>query len=377
MTMTRRASLGTLPSGPHNAITDVPGVRVGHATILRDQPVFLRTGVTIIHPLAAPSWEENVFAGFHRYNGFGEVAGTQWLAETGILTAPVALTSTFNLGAVRDAILRYTTARSSRRRFQIPVVAETNDFFLSDTPAWTIGADDVIAAIEGAAGGPVPEGNVGGGTGNVGYLFKAGIGTASKKAKTPSGEYTVGVLVQSNHGRREDFCYGGLPVGRVLGADVVPFPKIVGDDPYLIAPAFAAAAEKKYKEDGSVIIVIATDAPLTAHQCRRLAQRAVVGLGRTGGLGNNSSGDFCLCFSTGNRLPQGAAKTIGGLAMIPNEHTTPLFQATVEATESALVNSVLMAETMIGRRGNTAWALSPEVLAQALPKAADLVLRQS
>ena len=276
---------------------------------------------------------------------------TQTMVESGWSTSSCCATR-------RCATLFSATPRRVRR-----VAAfryrwwQTNDFFLSDTPSWTIGADEVIAALESASEGPVPEGNVGGGTGNVGYLFKAGIGTASKKAKTPSGEYTVGILVQSNHGRREDFCYAGLPVGRVIGADLVPFPKVVADDPYLIVPAFFAAAEKKYKEDGSVIIVIATYAD--GASVRPLGAAAVVGLGRTGGFGNNSSGDFCLCFSTGNRLPQGPVKTISGLAMMPNEHMTPLFQATVEATESALINSLLMAETMIGRRGNTAWALSP------------------
>lgn len=367
-TSKRRCSIGVLPHGRFNAITDVHGVRVGQCTVIADEPIVARTGVTVIQPLEVGYWEQNVFAGFHRYNGFGEVTGVQWLEESGVLTSPVCLTSTFSLGIVRDALYRDFMQRGAKGRFQIGVVAETNDFFLSDAPNWPIKAEHLTSAIDSCVSGPVEEGNVGAGTGTMAYLFKGGIGTASKLAETPSGKFTVGVLVQSNHGQRQDLVVDGVPVGRYIDHDVIPLPHLTQPDPYLEMPKHIAERLKAYQEEGSIVIVVATDAPLLPVQCKRLAQRAAVGLGRTGGLGNNGSGDFIICFSTANVLPPVPAVSVEGLTMLPNHHMTPLFQATVEATESAILNSMLAAESMVGRNGNKVFSLTAEALEDVMTR---------
>jgi D-aminopeptidase len=369
----KRITVGGLPTGPLNAITDVEGVRVGHSTVIHDKPNVARSGVTMVYPTPAQYWEENVFAGFHRYNGYGEVSGTHWLAESGILTSPVCLTATFSLGLARDTMLRHTLDAGLKRRFQIPVVGETNDFFLNEAITWPIKPEHVIEAMDSATGGVVAEGNVGAGTGTVGYLFKGGIGTASKVVETPVGKFTVGVLIQSNHGRREDLMVDGVPVGLALTAEKVPFPRLNEHDPYLTLPPFMRKTDDDkpdYKEDGSIQIIVATDAPLLPVQCQRLAQRASIGLGRAGGFGNNGSGDFSICFSTGNRfaaIPE-PDQLIDGIKMFPNDQITPLFKATVEATEAAIINSLLMAETMEGRHGNKAWALPHSLLTQVMQR---------
>jgi D-aminopeptidase len=358
-----RFSLGQLEPGPLNSITDVAGVRVGHTTVIHDQPMVARTGVTIIQPHLGEMTQSNVFAGFHRYNGFGEVTGVQWLAESGVLTSPVALAPTFSLGLVRDTILQDTTLRGPKGRFQIPVVGETNDFFLNDAPHWPLKQEHVLDALRGASVGPVEEGCVGAGTGTIAYLFKAGIGTASKKVQTQVGEYTVGVLVQSNHGRREDLLVDGVPVGLHVGGDLVGYPELNPNDPYLDLPPSMRRSEA-YKEDGSIVIVVATDAPLLPNQCTRLAQRACIGLGRAGGIGNNGSGDFAICFSTANQFPAqpDRSKVLSGTHWLANEEMSPLFRATIEATESAIVNSLVAANTMVGRHGNKAHALPLELV---------------
>jgi D-aminopeptidase len=358
-----RLSLGQLPPGPFNSITDVAGVRVGQVTLIADEPVAARTGVTIVQPHLGPMTQSNVFAGFHRYNGFGEVTGVQWLQESGVLTSPIALAPTFSLGLVRDTILQDTTLNGPKGRFQIPVVGETNDYFLNDAPQWPLKREHVLEALRGATSGSVEEGCVGAGTGTIGYLFKAGIGTASKKVKTQAGEFTVGVLVQSNHGRREDLLVDGVPVGLHVGADKVSYPELNPTDPYLELPPHMRAQEA-YREDGSIVIVVATDAPLLPHQCTRLAQRACIGLGRAGGTGNNGSGDFAICFSTANQFaPQpDRAKFVTGTHWLANEEMSPLFRATIEATETAIVNSLVAARTMVGRHGNKAHALPLELV---------------
>ena len=361
-----RGSIGHFDPGPLNAITDVPGVRVGHATVIEDAPLVVRSGVTVVHPLEVGYWQQNVFAGFHRYNGFGEVSGIQWLEESGVLTSPICLTSTYSLGMVRDTLFGHFIETGDRGRSQIAVVAETNDFVLSDAPRQPLGPKHVLHAMDTASNGPVAEGNVGGGTGNVAYLFKGGIGTASKVADTPSGSFTVGVLVQSNHGQRDDLCIDGVPVGRELGAARVPYPHIGSDDPYVVMPEHLARRAAEAQPEGSIIIVVATDAPLLPVQCRRLAQRAVVGLGRIGGIGNNGSGDFVICFSTGNRFEAKPAEPVGNVRMVPNHHFSPLFQATIEATESAILNSLLGAKTMTGRNGNTAYALTASAIREVM-----------
>ncbi len=357
-----RSSIGNLKHGRLNAITDVPGVRVGHCTIIEDKPIVARTGVTVIHPLDVGYWEQNVFAGFHRYNGFGEVTGVQWLEESGVLTSPICLTSTFSLGIVRDTLYRDFMDRGAKGRFQIGVVGETNDFFLSDAPKWPVRPEHVLQAMEACSDGPVAEGNVGAGTGTMAYLFKGGIGTASKLAETPSGEFTVGVLVQSNHGQRQDLVIEGVPIGQEINHGVIPYPHLGDNDPYLKMPQHIADRLREFQEEGSIIIVVATDAPLLPVQCKRLAQRAAVGLGRIGGLGNNGSGDFMICFSTANRFEPLPDVPVTDLDMMPNHQMTPLFQATVEATESAVLNSMLAADDMTGRNGNTACALTREAV---------------
>jgi D-aminopeptidase len=331
-------TIGSLPPGQHNAITDVPGVRVGHSTIIADEPRVARTGVTMVVPRDGAIWSDHVFAAYHSFNGNGEMTGLPWIDESGMVGAPIGITNTHQVGLVRDAIVRYAMEHRHYESFFLPVVAETYDGLLNDIGAFHVTTEHAIAAIEGARGGPVPEGNVGGGTGMICHAFKGGIGTASRVAQTPSGTYTVGVLVQANYGLREDLRVDGVPVGRLIGEDVVP-------------SAWAAQ-----ESSSSIIVIVATDAPLVPTQCRRLAQRATVGLARVGGLGGNSSGDIFLAFATGNRLPAGREAPYE-LRMLPHEQINPLFRGVAEATEEAILNALCAAETMVGFQGHTAHAL--------------------
>ncbi len=324
--------IGALPTGPHNAITDVPGVLVGHTTLISDGPRIARTGVTMIVPRDGAIWNDHAFAAYHVFNGNGEMTGLPWLDEAGLLGAPIGLTNTNQVGVVRDAIVRHAVANRYYESFFLPVVAETWDGLLNDIDAFHLTTEHAIAAIESAAGGPVPEGNVGGGTGMICHDFKGGIGTASRVATTKSGPFTVGALVQANYGAREDLRVDGVPVGRLIGPDVVPLP---AETP---GPS------------SSIIVILATDAPLLPIQCRRLAQRATVGLARVGGFGHNSSGDIFLAFATGNHIPAGAAAP-HRLLMLPHNQLDPLFHAAAEATEEAILNALCAAETMVGHRG--------------------------
>ena len=310
--------IGELEPGPNDAITDVAGVRVGHTTLIEGESV--RTGVTVILP--TPDGE-SCFAGAHRLNGNGELTGLEWIRESGLLTTPVGLTNTFSVGVVRDAIVAAQHA-ANRGRWHLPVVGETYDGFLNEIEGMHVRSEHVFGALERAAGGPVEQGAVGGGTGMICHGFKGGIGTASRK--TEAG-HTVGVLVQANHGRRLRLSVNGLPVGRLV--EDIPLPEEKGDAP-----------------DGSIIVVVATDAPLLPHQCERVAQRSALGIARTGGAGENSSGDLALAFSTGNRDAER-----GPVDFVANEEIDPLFYATIEATEEAIVNALLNAETMTGRSG--------------------------
>jgi D-aminopeptidase len=331
-------TIGSLPPGQHNAITDVPGVRVGHSTIIADEPRVARTGVTMVVPRDGAIWSDHVFAAYHSFNGNGEMTGLPWMDESGMVGAPIGITNTHQVGVVRDAIVRYAMEHRHYESFFLPVVAETYDGLLNDIGAFHVTTEHAIAAIEGARGGPVPEGNVGGGTGMICHAFKGGIGTASRVAQTPSGSYTVGVLVQANYGLRADLRVDGVPVGRLIGEDEVP-------------SAWAAQ-----ESSSSIIVVVATDAPLVPTQCRRLAQRATVGLARVGGLGGNSSGDIFLAFATGNQLPAGREAPYE-LRMLPHEQINPLFRGVAEATEEAILNALCAAETMVGFQGHTAHAL--------------------
>ncbi len=324
--------------GAHNAITDIAGVRVGHTTLIDGGTV--RTGVTVVVPA-----EEPVFAGFHRLNGNGELTGTHWIRESGLLTTPVGLTNTFSVGVVRDAL-----ASRVAGPWTLPAVAETWDGFLNDARGMHVRAEHAHAALDAAAPGPVAEGNVGGGTGMICHGFKGGIGTASRVV----GDYVVGVLVQANHGRRSRFRVDGLPVGEAIGGEI-PLPR-----------SGLSGSELSPPGSGSIIGVVATDAPLLPGQCDRLAQRVALGVARVGGVGEDSSGDLFLAFATGNRGLDTEDEV--ALRMFPRARITALFDAVVEATEEAILNALLAAETMTGRGGNTAHRLEPDALLRALER---------
>lgn len=354
-------TIGRLAAGALNAITDVPGVRVGHSTlIVGEGPLVVgrgpvRTGVTVILPHAENVGADPVFAGAHVLNGNGEMTGLPWLVESGMLTTPVALTNTHSVGVVRDALIAYDVARTGGRPAQawsLPVVAETWDGVLSDINGQHVRAEHVATTLDAASDGRVAEGNVGGGTGMICHGFKGGIGTASRVIPAPSGAaWTVGALVQANHGQRALLRVDGVPVGRTIGPHEVPTPDMT------VPPG-----------GGSIIVVLATDAPLLPGQCRRLAQRATIGVARAGGLGENSSGDIFLAFSTANRgltAPRmhEAAITV---RMLPHEALTPLFEAVADATEEAIVNALCAAVTMTGVNGHTAYALPLDRLRAAM-----------
>src|SRR5512136_1399844 len=277
--------VGTFAAGPDNAITDVPGVWVGHCTLIYDEPRVARTGVTVVFPREGNIWEDNAFAGFFSFNGCGEMTGLPFIEEFGLLTSPIAITNTNQVGTAHAAVVGYGADRHGGFAFKLPVVAETYDGWLNDIDAFHIKAEHVRLALDSAKGGPVEEGNVGGGTGMICHDFKGGIGTSSRRVQLESGLFTVGALVQSNYGQRALLRVDGVPVGREIGLDRVPTPW--GQPP----------------ASSSIIIVVATDAPLLADQCKRLARRATVGLARAGGVGHNGSGDLFLAFATGNHLP--------------------------------------------------------------------------
>jgi D-aminopeptidase len=328
-------ALGELAPGRENAITDVEGVRVGHRTLIEGDAV--RTGVTVVVPP-----DEPLFAAPHRLNGNGELTGLEWVRESGLLTTPVAITNTFSVGIVRDALVAAQHAHG-RGEWHLPVVGEAYDGLLNDIEGMHVRAEDLFAALESAAPGPVPEGNVGGGTGMICHGFKGGIGTSSRVVDG----FVVGVLVQANHGRRARLQLDGVPVGRELGPDQVPLPPWPDTG------------------GGSIIVVVATDAPLLPHQCARLAQRAALGIARTGGAGEDSSGDLVLAFATGNRGLEADTAPVR-LRMLPNADLNGLFYAAIEATEEAIANALLAAETMSGKGGATVHALDPEQLAAVL-----------
>jgi D-aminopeptidase len=344
--------IGALPTGELNAITDVPGVRVGHTTIVEGESI--RTGVTVVFPHEGNPWEEPVFAGPHRLNGNGELTGLEWIRECGMLTSPVGLTNTHSVGVVHDALIAAEVERRGNGSdfWSLPVVGETWDGPLNDINGMHVKPEHVRAALAAAAPGPVGEGNVGGGTGMICHEFKGGIGTASRVVEG----YAVGVLVQANYGRRERLRVDGVPVGIDIPAGVVPLPGVPGAQP-----------------GGSIIVLVGTNAPLLPGQCERLAQRAGLGIGRAGGVGENSSGDLFLCFATGNRgLPAGdlaaANPPTVSLEMVPNGRITPFFDAVVEATEEAILNALCAAETMAGRNGTVAHELPSDLLVDALAR---------
>jgi len=333
---------GLLPTGKWNAITDVPGVKVGVATLITETPHVVRTGVTAIWPRGPEIWQNYCFAGTHSFNGNGEMTGIPWIAEQGLLGAPICITNTWSVGIVRDAISAAALKAGATQAFHLPVAAETYDGWLSESEAFPVTMDLALEAIESAQSGPVPEGNVGGGTGMITHEFKGGTGSASR---TVDG-WTVGALVQSNYGSRELFRVDGVPVGRMIGPDVVPSHRTVP------------------REAGSIIVVLATDAPLLPIQCQRLARRATTGLAWVGGIGGNGSGDIFIAFSTGNTVRQG--EPISDVKMLAPEAMTNLFQAAAEATEEAILNAMCQAETMTGRNGRTIHELPHDLLVKAM-----------
>jgi D-aminopeptidase len=349
--------------GRHNAITDVNGVRVGFTTLIEgDGPLVvgegpIRTGVTVIVPHDGNVWEEPLFAGAHRLNGNGELTGLEWIRESGTLSSLIGLTNTHSVGVVRDALVGIDARERTephRPFWALPVVGETWDGVLNDVNGMHVRTEHVLAAYAAAAAGPIAEGNVGSGTGMICHEFKGGIGTASRTVDLGSGGYTVGVLVQANHGRRGRLAVNGAPVGEAIGFDEVPAP----------GPASGA---------GSIIVVLATDAPLLPIQCTRVAQRASFGIARTGGVGEHWSGDLLLAFSTANRgLPP---STLGAepaltvrVEMLADAYIDAIFDAAVEATEEAILNALLGAETMTGRDGLIAHAIDAGRLLDVLDR---------
>jgi D-aminopeptidase len=337
-------STGSLPAGALNAITDVPGVLVGHLTLNEDQPNVVRTGITVIVPRDGDIGKDYAFAGFHRFNGCGEMTGIHWLEETGLLSSAIALTNTLQVGMVRDALSEYSWRYSQHGPYFLPVVAETYDGWLNDLSVSSLTHQHVFDVMQNIKSGPVAEGNVGGGTGMICYDFKGGIGTASRLAETKSGSFVVGTLVQANHGNRSQLTVAGVPVGRLIDYARVP-------NAWTQPPEFS-----------SIIVILATDAPLLPPQCQRLAQRAVTGLARTGGTGHNSSGDLFLAFATGNHVPARSEGLVHLEGMLPNDQMDPLIDAAAEAVEESILNALTAAETMTGQQGRTAYALPVDEL---------------
>ncbi len=343
-----------------NAITDVQGVEVGHTTLISGSGKLVvgqgpvRTGVTAVLP-RGKSLADPVFAGWFSLNGNGEMTGTTWVEESGFLEGPVMITNTHSVGVVRDAVIAWRVKHGgpdeSGYWWSLPVVAETYDGYLNDINGFHVHPDDAFHALDTAQSGRVDEGNAGGGTGMICYEFKGGIGTSSRKIDAKLGGYTVGVLVQCNCGLRDQLRIAGIPVGREIpGAGVWSSIRPAGQE-----------------ETGSIIIVVATDAPLLPHQLKRLARRASLGLARTGSVSGNGSGDIFIAFSTAN---PGAWKTSGlrHLEMVPNDEMGPLFAATVQATEEAIVNALVAAETMTGADNHRVEALPHEKLREVLHK---------
>lgn len=339
--------------GPLNAITDVKGVEVGHTTLISGDasspagvgPV--RTGVTAVLPRGKDS-NDSVFAGWFTENGNGEMTGTTWVEDSGFLEGPVMITNTHSVGVVRDAViawrLKHHGVDEEGYAWSLPVVAETWDGYLNDVNGFHVKPEDAFHALDSARGGPVEEGNVGGGTGMICNEFKGGIGTASRVLDAKYGGYTVGVLVQCNYGQRNQLRIAGVPVGREIAG-----PKVWDDDV------------------GSIIVVVATDAPLIPTQLKRVARRVTLGLGRDGSYSGDGSGDIFIAFSTANPGAS-SSKGLRTLTMLPNDDINPIFLATVQATEEAVINAMVAAETMTGIHGHTVIALPHDQLREVLKK---------
>jgi len=347
--------------GTYNAITDVAGVEVGHSTVIFGEGKLVegkgpaRTGVTAVLPRGKKSGDQ-VMAGWFTLNGNGEMTGTTWVEESGFLEGPITITNTHSVGTVRDGVIAWQrkTLGDTFQPWSLPVVAETWDGWLNDINGFHVCEKHVFEALDGASSGPVREGNVGGGTGMVIHSFKGGIGTSSRTIEILGKEYTVGVLVQGNYGRRPQLTIAGVPVGREI-TDLMP---TRGD-----------------VDQGSVIAIAATDAPLLPHQIKRMVKRIALGIGKSGGTGGNSSGDIFIAFSTANPNSNVSNKIVS-VEMIPNDRINSIFSATIQATEEAVVNALVAAETMTGRDGNTVYAMPVESVREILKKYGRLVEKQ-
>ncbi len=341
--------------GPLNALTDVAGVTVGFTTLIEGEGKLVvgegpvRTGVTAILPRGEKSFDDPVYAAAFSLNGNGEMTGTAWLEEGGFLEGPVVITNTHSVGVARDATIKWRISKGGPDPtgflWSLPVVAETWDGYLNDINGFHVKPEHVFHALDSAKGGPIAEGSVGGGTGMIAYEFKGGTGTASRVIATKERAFTIGVLVQANCGRRPQLTIAGVPVGRELTANQV----------------FS-------RENGSIIIVVATDAPLLPHQLKRLARRASLGLARTGSVSGNGSGDLFLAFSTANRGAADPAQPTHSVETIPNDRLDPFFTGTVEAVEEAIVNALVANQAMTGRDDHHVDALPHERLREVLQK---------
>lgn len=347
--------------GTYNAITDVAGVRVGHTTLISGEGKLtvgegpVRTGVTAVLPRAS---YDPVFAGWYSLNGNGEMTGTTWVEESGFLEGPVMITNTHSVGVVRDAVVEW---QFKTRYFNplpnepdifwaLPVVAETYDGDLNDINGFHVTREHAFAALDGAKSGPVEEGNVGGGTGMICHLFKGGIGTSSRRIQLGDTTYTLGVLVQANYGARKALTIAGVPVGKEIEGQMPLWDPIRAEE-----------------DRGSIIVIVATDAPLLPHQLKRIARRVPIGISRLGGYGSNSSGDIFIAFSTAN---PGAAdrEKDQTVTMLPNDAMSPLFEATAQATEESILNALVAAETMVGKNNTTVYELPEREVVELLKK---------
>ena len=360
--------------GPLNAITDVAGVQVGQLTLVSGTgPLVVgqgpvRTGVTAILPRGKESGDP-VMAGWFTLNGNGEMTGTTWIEESGFLGGPVMITNTHSVGVVRDAVIEWLVRRGFNFDWSLPIVAETWDGSLNDINGFHVTKQHTFQALDSARSGPVTEGNVGGGTGMVCHKFKGGIGTASRRFTIEDSTYTLGVLVQCNYGSRRLLRIAGVPVGTEI-SDLLPCYATSGRLPRERYPRCAVSAGPGGMEPtelGSIIVVVATDAPLLPHQLKRIAKRVSLGVGKMGGLGGNGSGDIYVAFSTAN--PNAAvARGRPTVNFIPNEEITTVFEATVQATEESIVNALVAAETMTGANDVRVTALPHDRLRAALQK---------
>ena len=336
-----------------NAITDVSGVEVGQVTLISGEGKLVpgkgpvRTGVTAVFTRGKNSTDQ-VFGAWFTLNGNGEMTGTTWVEESGFIEGPIMITNTHSVGVVRDAVIVWQMKKQGKtfQPWSLPIVAETWDGFLNDINGFHVKPEHVAQALDQAASGAVAEGNVGGGTGMVAHGFKGGIGTSSRRFEVDGTSYTVGVLVQANYGSREGLTIAGVPVGREI-TDLTP--------------------KRASVDTGSIIVVVATDAPLLPHQLKRVVKRASLGIAKNGGIGGNSSGDIFIAFSTAN---PGAGKdmTVTNVKMLPNDRINPVFLATVQATEEAIINSMIAAETMTGVDGNTVYAIPHDRLKEVMKK---------